>query len=342
VSSTREKQAMKDLNRLPLFLLVLSVIGLSPVVLSGEDGIAKKYLRDVGIENDPNVVFAERFETGTLTDIVNRWTDRKNVQGMSLVADGPTGTSGLRALLITSVGGTNSGGHLYNRLPAGYDQLYFRYYIKYASVGTYHHTGGYLGGYNPPTNWPQGGAGIRPSGNDRFSSVAEPVTSDGRFDFYTYWMHMRGASDGFWGNDFIQDPNLKITRDQWMCVEIMIKLNNPVSSFNGEMALWVNGQKVSHLGPGFPKGRWNVDSFFPDPTGTPFEGFQWRNDPALTLNWINLQHYVTQDPAGFVGKISVDHVVLAKAYIGPLNTSPVDVDPPAPPTNLRVSGSDVP
>jgi hypothetical protein len=290
----------------------------------------------MGAAIDPNVIFEEDFEAGTLNDIGNRWTDRKNIQGMSLVADVASGTGGVRSLQITSLGGTNNGGHLYKRLSPGYDQLYFRYYIKYASQGAYHHSGGWFGGYNPPTDWPQGGAGVRPAGNDRFHSAAEPVAADGRFDFYTYWMHMRGVADGFWGNDFIQDPNLKITRNQWMCVELMIKLNNPVTSFNGEMALWLNGQKISHLGPGFPKGTWNGDSFFPNPSGTPFEGFQWRNDAALNLNWFELQHYQTQDPTGFVGKIWVDHVVVSRAYIGPITAPSGDTIPPAPPRNLRV------
>ena len=32
---------------------------------------------------------------------------------------------------------------------------------------------------------------------------------------------------------------------QWMCVEHMVKLNQPVSAFNGEHAIWLNGVKVA-------------------------------------------------------------------------------------------------
>ena len=39
----------------------------------------------------------------------------------------------------------------------------------------------------------------------------------------------------------------------------MIKLNNPVSSANGELAFWINGQKKNHLGTGY----------WPDNTGLP-------------------------------------------------------------------------
>ena len=73
------------------------------------------------------------------------------------------------------------------------------------------------------------------------------------------------------------------------------------------------------------------DSFHPSPTGDPFEGFQWRNVADLSINWVWLLHYVTQDPAGYEGKIWYDDVVLATSYIGPINTSS-----PAVPTGLRI------
>ena len=41
-----------------------------------------------------------------------------------------------------------------------------------------------------------------------------------------------------------------------MCVEHMVKLNNPVTASNGEHAIWLDGVKVSHLGQGFPNGSW--------------------------------------------------------------------------------------
>jgi uncharacterized repeat protein (TIGR01451 family) len=226
-----------------------------------QEGIARKYSGDTGIENDSQVIFTEDFETGSLSDITDRWTDHSNVEGMSLVSDVPSASSGARSLQITSIGGTNTGGHFYKRLSIGHDQLYFRFYVKYASGGTYHHTGGKIGGYNPPTNWPQGGAGIRPSGNDRFTIGAEPVGQDPwRFDFYVYWMHMRGnpGDDRYWGNDFIQDPTLHFT-DKWTCVEVMVKLNNPVSSYNGELALWIDVHYVTQDPPGYVGKVWFDD-----------------------------------------------------------------------------------
>ena len=303
-----------------------------------QDGIAKKYLRDAGIENDPDVIVAEMFEGTSVASIVSRWTSAGNDAGMSLVSDVPPQSGGTRSLLMTSVGGSNTGGQLYKKLAPGHDQLYFRYYVKYSSSNTYHHTGGWIGGYNPLTDWPQGGAGERPTGNDRFSIGAEPGNTALKFDLYTYWMGMRPSPTGeFWGNTFIQNPAVALTADRWTCIEIMVKMNDPVSASNGELALWIDGTQVIHLREGSPRGRWNLNMFFPDATGSPFEGFQWRNASQLNLNWIWLLYYTTGNPSGFVGRVWFDHAVVAKNYIGPISTAPVgDTMPPAAPTGVRV------
>lgn len=315
------------------FLLACCLLS-SPGLVSGQ-GIAAKYVRDVGIESDPDVILTEMFED-SIAAIASRWNQAQNSAGMSLSSDVPAASGGTRSLLMTSVGGTNTGGALYKNLGSGYDQVYLRYYIKYSSSGTYHHTSGWLGGYNPPTDWPQGGAGEKPTGSDRFSIGPEPVDSALHFDLYTYWMEMRVSPDGvnYWGNTFIRDPNLLAKTDQWMCVEVMVKMNNPLSERNGELALWIDGTQIIDLRQGSPLGNWAFNIFTPSPTGAPFEGFRWRAIDLLKLNWIWLQHYTTGDPSGFVGKVWWDHVVLAKKYIGPINS--VSNPPPAAPTSLSV------
>jgi hypothetical protein len=320
-----------------LSLLVLLSSSWTSVAQVAQDGIAKKYVRDAGIQNDPDVVMSEMFEGTSVANILSRWTTSDNSGGMSLVSDVPGASGGSRSLLMTSVGGSNEGGQLYKRLAPGHDQLYLRYYIKYGAAGNYHHTGGWMGGYNPPTDWPQGGAGDRPTGSDRFSVGAEPLPNR-QFDLYTYYMRMRPSPGGpYWGNTFVQNPSLTLVTDRWICVEMMIKMNNPVSASNGELALWMDGTQIIHLREGAPRGRWTFNIFTPDPSGSPFEGFQWRNASQLNLNWIWLLYYTTGNPSGLVGRVWFDHMVLAKKYIGPINTLPAgDTVPPAAPTGLRV------
>jgi hypothetical protein len=288
-------------------------------------GLAGKYKGDKGIEKDPEVVFVENFEDGSLDALKSRWESVKSSDIMSLSTDVPEASGGNHSLLMTHIGGQGTGGHLYRRLLPGYEQLYVRFYVKFAPDCYPIHHFVHVGGYNPPTPWPQGGAGIRPAGNERFTTGIEPYGTHWRWDFYSYWMGMRSSPDKHsWGHDFVNDENLKVLRGRWTCVELMMKMNDPVTEPNGEQALWIDGrpwmrdgQTVSHLGQGFPKGKWVWDSFIPGPDGAPFEGFQWRSDPKLKLNFLWILLYISKAPPGHVSRIWFDDIVVAKSYIGP-------------------------
>ena len=317
--------------------LVLTIALLLVVPNADADGIAALYPGDVGIENHPDVIFVEKFEEATLTDLFNRWTDILNGSAMSFSSDVPAGSPGSRSLNIPwAGGGVNDGGHLYQQLSPGVDgTLYVRYYIKYPANGMYHHTGIWVGGHNPPLRWPNPQAGLKPVGNDRFIAAAEQNNVTDRFDHYNYWMTMHVSGDGrYWGNFLLNDPAVQANAGRWTCVEHMVKLNNPVSSSNGEHAIWLDGVKVSHLGQGFPTGYWSGGIFTQDPSGSPFEGFRWRSDSNLKLNWIWLQNYSPDDPPGFAQDMKFDHVVVATTYIGCLPSSSRDI--PAAPNLLIV------
>ena len=228
----------------------------APRALPDGSGLAAKYRGDVGIEKDPDVVFVEDFEEASLDQMRARWEDVSNPQLMSLSNDVPPGSGGKHSLLMTHVGGQGSGGHLYRRLGQGYDELYVRFNVKFdPDCGPIHHFF-HVGGYNPATAYPQGGAGNRPSGDERFSVGVEPFGDSWVWDYYAYWMEMRGSPPRgqTWGNSFIRNPQLKAERGKWTTAELMLKMND-VGDTNGEMALWIDGRRVSHLGKGFPKGK---------------------------------------------------------------------------------------
>jgi len=225
---------------------------------------------------------------------------------------------------MTEVPGGSSGAHLYRRLEPGYDQLYVRFYTKFDLNGFYNHHFVWLGGYNPSTPWPQGGAGTKPVGNERFTVGVEPGGNRWKWDFYTYWMEMHNGADlNYWGNDFINDPTFAVQRDKWICAELMVKLNDPVSEYNGEQEIWIDGQSwerdgqiTSHVGPGYPKGHWVWDSFQTNPADPPFEGMRFRMDESLKINFLWLENYITD--ADRETKVWFDDVVVAKRYIGPM------------------------
>ena len=288
---------------------------------SPSTGIATLYPGDVGIEKDSRVVFVERFDESTLATLFGRWSDVLNGSVMSFSADTPAG-SPLRTSLNISSSSSSVGGHLYKQLSPGViDTLYVRYYIKFPSTGSYSHNGIWMGGYNPALSWPNPQAGVKPTGSDRFSAASEQSSSTLRFDHYDYWMGMHQSQDGnYWGNVLLNSPTALGAAGQWMCVEHMVKLNNPVTASNGEHAIWLNGVKISHLGQGFPNGTWSGGNFIQSSSGSPFPGFQWRNDPSLNLNYIWLQHYAPNGSSS-PQDMKFAHVVAATSYIGCLTGS---------------------
>jgi hypothetical protein len=307
--------------------------------------LAEKYPGDIGIESDPNVVFIENFEEGALSLVLDRWEAVQNSDIMSLVPDTPPPSSGNHSILFAHVETVpaETGGYLYRRLLPGYDHLYLRFYVKFASDCHLIHHFVHMGGYNPSTPWPQGGAGSRPVGNERFTTGVEPMGSTWRWDFYSYWMEMRswqtpqGEPDGrpnpYYGNDFINDSDLTAARGEWICVELMMKMNYPTTERNGEQAIWINGQLwqengqiTSHLGEGFPNGYWQNDSWHPNPGSGPFEGYRWRSVEALNLNFLWMLAYITTntDP-GHINNVWFDDIVVAKEYIGPISEATSEI-----------------
>jgi hypothetical protein len=313
----------------------------------GDHGIAARHPGDVGIAQDPAVVFVEDFEENALETMAKRWEDVGNRDNMSFASDSPPGSGGEHSLVMRRPKGSrSSGAGLYRRIQNpnggwGYDQLFARFYVKFApDCGAIHHFGTTLGGNWPATPWPMVSAGKPPDGSKSFWTGIEPYGQSWTWDYYTYWCEMRGSPPHgqTWGNSFIRDPKLAIERGKWICVELMMKVNDPGEA-NGEQALWLDGKLISHLGKGFPRGRWIWDKFEPGQGGAgvrwnaekggredfdvpdggaPFEGFRWRAAPELTVNYLWLYIYSgSPDPSITV---AFDDVVVAKNYIGPIKS----------------------
>lgn len=327
---------MTYLLRTALALLTLAGIAAAQTLPEGQTGIASRYPGDKGIERDQQVILAERFDAATVDEVFARYESVQAKEGMTFSKDVPAGDADGQSLLMTHTGGKGTGSHLYTRLPstgnaksAGYDQVFARFYVKFdRDCFALHHMGTCIGGYNPSTRWPQGGAGEAPRGDERFTANLETFGNDWKWAFYTYWKDMRGSPPRgqHWGNTFTWGiPRPEVPRDKWTCVEIMVKLNDPVSESNGQLAYWVDGklwrqdgQIVSYTGKGFPVGKWVHDKFCPDRTGQPFEGFQWRTDKSLAVNFLWTYIYITDAPAGHVSRVWFDNVIVARSYIGPI------------------------
>ncbi|MHB8520329.1 MAG: nitrilase-related carbon-nitrogen hydrolase [Limisphaerales bacterium] len=300
-------------------------------------GLAAKYPGDAGIARDPDVLFAENFETGSVQEIGKRWGAISNQDGkvMAFSDDVPPVSAGKRSLQMTATLGENTGGHLYARLPHGADKVFARFYVKFASDAGYLHHFVTLGGYHPATAWPQGGAGERPRGDERFTAGIEPYGNYGRYpapgawNFYAYWPEMKGSADGrFWGNSLTPAQPALVPRNRWQCVEVMLQCNSAPDKSDGELALWLEGNPTLHLGPGAPRSRWTGLGFsLVDQGGEPFEGFRWRTSRDLQINFFWLLHYVTENAPrqnhaaapNPINRVWFDDIVVSTAYVGPIS-----------------------
>ena len=189
--------------------------------------------------------------------------------------------------------------------PEGYDVVYFRRYIRFAEdydQGNLNHVGGGLAGVAGSDPWAgMGQAGIKPTGNDRFTASFEPWKDWGRHPapgymyFYAYWMDMKQDRDGnYWGN-FIQPPpeqRLVPARGHWICLEQMLRANDPGEA-NGELAGWVDGRLYLHA-----------------------TGIRWRASDEVRIKRANVLVYIHQ--ARQDNRVWYDDISLSTGYIGPL------------------------
>ena len=281
-----------------------------------EQGLAWDYPGDAGISSHPSVIFVEDFEAPDIDTLADNWDELQRRQYMTFTNDTPPGSSGRQAL---SAPGNSDGPGLYRRLLPGYERLYLRVYAKFDAACSQVHHFTSLGGSNPVTRYPWPRAGQKPNGSDHFSTAVEPH-EDWQWDYYTVWPGMGcwgpDTSSQCHGNSFLwQAPKPRAERGTWFSLELMMKMNTPVSASNGEQTFWINGQPWGQLGPGFPTMTRPVDKWRPDPGGAPFPGFQWRTANELLINYLWLYNYTDTDPDC---RVSFDHVVVATDYIGPM------------------------
>jgi hypothetical protein len=215
---------------------------------------------------------------------------------------------------MTATRGKNHGAGLIKWFSPGHEEMYARFYVRFAPEAGYTHHFVHMAG--SPERWgPFGKAGIRPKGNDFFSTGIEPWFDWGRnpppgkWMFYTYWPGMQASRDGkFWGNGFHPDAG-HIPRGKWICMEFRVKMNAPGLS-DGEQSVWQDGKLVGH-----------------------FTGYEWRSSERLKITVFWLMSYVTErafrhtdrhapqhggaaDTASHT--VWFDQVVVATRYIGPV------------------------
>lgn len=268
------------------------------------DGLAAKLEADRGIAEHPAVIFSDDFESGELGA---RWDEARNDEKkvLSLVDGSAAGAPvGRRSLRVTATLGKDTGGGLTKWFEPTRD-LYVRFYVKFDPTCDYvHHfvtlraNKGLRGG----DRWSGfGGAGLKPEGDERFSTALEPWgnwgrwPAPGRWNFYSYWHEMARSPDGkYWGNGFRPAEGKDIPKGTWICAEFLLRENTPGKA-DGEQAFWIDGMLLGH-----------------------WKGISWRKSEGLRANALTLEAYVTDSwTKNPVNTVYFDDLVIAREYIGP-------------------------
>lgn len=266
-------------------------------------GLAAAFPADAGIAKHADVIFADDFETG---DPGATWDDTRN-DGGKVLSHGDPGTDaplGKRCLRVEAKLDRDTGGG-FTKWFTPAETVHVRFYTRFAKDCDYvHHfvtlraNKGLIG----KDKWSGfGGAGLKPEGDERFSTALEPWGNwsksppPGRWNFYSYWPDMTKSGDGkYWGNSFAVPDAPPIPRGRWICAEFMLKHNTPGEA-DGEQAFWIDGKLLGH-----------------------WKGIAWRKSPALMANALTLETYVTdrwtKNP---VNLVEFDNAVIARSYIGP-------------------------
>ena len=274
-------------------------------------GLAAHYPDDAGIGNDPDVLFADNFESGDM----KRWDQHRGRVVMTLEKP----NSGRWCVEMAMERGKNHGGDAIKWFTPGADAVYARFYVKFSPDYQYNHHFVWLGATLRTNRWSAfGKAGLKPDGT-YYSTGMEPWfawgknPSPGEVNLYTYYLDMEPdrKMNKYWGNGFFPPGPGKGTDagaarlipplNQWQCWEFMIQANTAPDKVDGKQAMWVDGKLVGE-----------------------FTGIRWRNDVELKVNCLWLEHYGYDegDPTRQYWKdsqsVSFDDVVVARRYVGPI------------------------
>ena len=274
-------------------------------------GLSVKYPGDAGIAGDPDVFFADNFESGDM----KKWDQQRG----RVVFAGDKPNSGRWCVQMPMERGQNHGGDAIKWFLPGADAVYARFYVKFSPDYQYNHHFACLGANQRTNKWSAfGKAGLKPNGA-YYSTGMEPWFAwgknppPGEVNLYAYYLDMEPDRkvDKYWGNGFFPPGPGKGTAagaariipplNQWQCWEFMIQANTAPDKADGKQAMWVDGKLVGE-----------------------FTGIRWRNDLDLKVNCFWLQHYGYDegDPTKQSWKDSqsvwFDDVVVARRYVGPM------------------------
>ncbi|NDP41164.1 MAG: DNRLRE domain-containing protein [Aromatoleum sp.] len=268
-------------------------------------GFAAAYPGDQGIEKNPAVVFATGFESPL-------WRADWSYVSRSSTIDRIDRDDGLRfeplrghALRVTIPRkhnqGVDMGFDFRDKLGAEPEEIFFRYYLRFANDWDPGEDGGKLPG--PAGTYGKAGWGGRKADPDEgwsmrggFRRALTPANPfHGRIVVGTYAYHAGGTD--FWGDswEWMRDGLGILERNRWYSIEQYFRVNT-VGKSDGVMRAWIDGRLA------FEQTDVRV-----------------RDVPSIRIEkiWMNV-YYGGTAPAPRDLRLFIDNVVIARRYIGPM------------------------
>lgn len=253
------------------------------------DGIASRHPGDVGIAQDPDVVFADGFESGDFRN----WSDGdRNPAPANLVVSDPLLVHGGRhAAQLTQDGERRPVTDLVRWLGPGRERIHVRCYIRLAPEAS----------DDAPRAVPSVGlVAVRernllgttrePDGGNYFSASIDLLRDVRLAGFRPGVVGAHGRFDVLPLVDRPAHP-MRLVPGRWHCLELMLQANRPGAS-DGEQRMWLDGVESLRAGQ-----------------------LMLRSDGSLAINALWMTFLVRG--ASQSGRFWLDDLVVATRYIGP-------------------------
>jgi hypothetical protein len=309
-----------------LALALAGSAGAAPLP-EGNTGIAARYPGDAGIASDPQVLFADDFESYTnASGLTSRWSNMFQSANLRISTESGRFFGGGKAIELTLPVQTQEVSNaIVKRLSPERDVLFLRYYAKldtgFNIVGSSHNGRSISAHYCCP--------GVPADGYNKFLASYEAGRWDnvtpnpGYLNLYLYHPQQRDIwGDHFYptgrvipfdqtpynfGPEFVARPDIAPQLGRWYAYELMVKANTP-GQRDGRIAMWLDGKLIAD-----------------------FPNLRLRDTTALKIDQFTIDLHARSNPSN-VARKWVDNVVAATSYIGPTSSSQ---RLPAP-SNLRV------
>jgi hypothetical protein len=275
----------------------------------------------VGIQGDPDVLFADDFESYPVSakgpEINKVWDAVYQNQFVGIATAAANVHGGKQALEFTLPQQTDELSDGTDKvLTEEQDTLFLRYYSKFQApfdvVGS-SHNGSSISAHYFDGNMAT--PGVPANGTNKFLVNLEnwradaATASPGQLNVYVYHPEQRSDyGDHFYptglvnpntsiafdfGAGFVMRPDVIPELDRWYCYEYMLRANT-AGKRDGRIAIWLDGKLVADFG-----------------------NLRLRDVDTLKINRFGLSFHVKSNPNGETKKW-YDDVVAATAYIGPV------------------------